>query len=77
MNWSDLSNCDLIAAAEANFDVRFTTDPGLRYQQNPNNRKLAILVLTSTAWPKLLPHAKQIVKIVSTVTAGQFLEFQP
>jgi len=47
--WSNLSNGDLLNAAENNlFDLFVTTDQNLRYQQNLSGRKLAILVLPTT-----------------------------
>jgi hypothetical protein len=44
--WNELSNGDLIAAAErAGFDVLVSTDQNLKYQQNLTNRLIAIVVL--------------------------------
>lgn len=37
--WSDLSNGELLARAEAEFDVWVITDQQLRYQQNLDRRK--------------------------------------
>src|SRR6266571_8892530 len=52
--WSDLENGDLIRAAEAeNFNALITTDKNLKHQQNLRGRKLAILVLPTTSWPKI------------------------
>lgn len=45
--WAELSNGDLLTAAEsAGFDLLVTTDQNLRYQQNLSTRRIAILVLT-------------------------------
>ena len=55
MHWSDLSNGDLLLAAEKQFDVLITTDQQLRYQQNLAARKIAVLVLPFASWPKLRP----------------------
>jgi len=47
LGWSDLSNGDLLSAADNDaFDVLITTDQKLRYEQNLKQRKLSILVLT-------------------------------
>jgi hypothetical protein len=51
MDWADLDNGHLLAAAEAEFDALITTDQNLRYQQNLAGRRLAILVLPTTSWP--------------------------
>ena len=53
MGWSTLVNGDLLKAAEAAFDLLMTTDRRLRYQQNLTGRRLAILVLPTTSWPKI------------------------
>ena len=54
LGWSELSNGDLIEAAEkAGFEAMVTTDQNLRYQQNLEQRQLAIVVLMGTSWPKM------------------------
>ena len=58
--WNTLTNGELLAAAERSFDVFVTTDHNLRYQQNLTGRRLAILVLPTTSWPRLQPHAGAI-----------------
>ena len=52
LGWAELANGALLSAAEAEFDVLITTDQSLRYQQNLVDRKLAILVLPTTSWPR-------------------------
>jgi predicted nuclease of predicted toxin-antitoxin system len=65
--WSNLENGDLIKMAETNgFDTLITTDQNLKYQQNLRGRKLAILVLPTTSWPKI---QKQLVKISDAVNS--------
>ena len=55
--WSELGNGDLIARAEdEGYDVLVTTDQNMRYQQNLTGRRLAIVVLLSTAWPYVRLH---------------------
>jgi hypothetical protein len=53
MGWATLENGDLLSAAEASFDAFITTDQNLRHQQNLTERRLAILVLPTTSWPKI------------------------
>lgn len=61
--WSTLRNGDLIRAAEtAGFQVFVTTDRNLKYQQNLKRRRMAIVVLLSTSWPKI----RQIAAIVAS-----------
>lgn len=42
--WSALRNGELLARAEAEFDLLVTTDRNLRHQQNLAGRKIALLV---------------------------------
>lgn len=54
LGWSQLTNGDLLNAAEQEaFDVFITTDKNLQYQQNLTTRKIAIIVLSSTSWPQI------------------------
>jgi hypothetical protein len=72
--WTELSNGELLDAAEAAFDVLITTDRNLRYQQNLSGRRLAILVLPTTSWPVLLIRVPDIVDAVNGLRAGEFRE---
>jgi len=55
--WASKSNGDLLALAEAEFDVFLTADQNLEYQQNLERFDLAIIVLVarSNRLPDLLP----------------------
>lgn len=73
--WSDLSNGDLLQAAEnAGFGVLVTTDQNLRYQQNLQQRRIAIVVLLSTSWPKIRLQADNISTAVNSVQPGGYVE---
>jgi len=61
LGWSRLTNGELLAAAEARFDVLVTTDKNLRQQQSLTGHKLAVLVLPTTSWPRLRAHVAGIV----------------
>ena len=76
MRWSELSNGELLSAAENEFNVLITTDRQLRYQQNLSNRNLAICVLPSASWPKLRSHAAQIAAAVAALKSGEYFEFE-
>ena len=59
--WSSLTNGDLLSAAESKaFDVLITTDRNLKYQQNFTGRNIAILVLSSTNWPRIRPQVARV-----------------
>lgn len=73
--WSTLKNGDLLAAAEqAGYDLFVTTDQNLRYQQNLAARRLAILVLRTTSWPKIRPHVRRIQDAIDAISAGAYFE---
>jgi len=73
--WSNLENGDLIQTAEAEgFDVMITTDQNLKYQQNLLGRKLAILVLPTTSWPKIQEHLGRISAAVGALKPGEYRE---
>ena len=74
MGWAELNNGELLSAAETAFDVLVTTDKNLRYQQNLSGRRLAILVLPTTSWPKLSQHTSEIAAALDAMKAGEFRE---
>ena len=74
MGWSELDNGSLLVAAERSFDAFVTTDQNLGYQQNLANRRLAILVLPTTSWPRLRAHAPRIAAAVGALRPGAFVE---
>ena len=74
--WSNLSNGDLIRAAEPEFELLLTTDQNLRYQQNLEGRRLAILVLPTTRWPEIQANAANVLAAVDAVCAGEYRELK-
>jgi len=74
MGWAALANGELLKAAEAGFEAFVTTDRNLRYQQNLSSRRLAILVLPTTSWPKIQLHISEVVAAVNQLRAGEFRE---
>lgn len=75
LGWSTLRNGELLARAEEQFDVLVTTDRNLRFQQNLAERKLAVVVLPTTSWPRLLTVAAGIAAFLVTVPPGEIREF--
>ncbi len=75
--WDQLSNGDLLAAAESNgFELFITTDQNLRYQQNLTARKITILVLPTTRWPEIQRYVSDISAAVAAMNAGDFRELK-
>jgi precorrin-2 methylase len=74
-SWSHLKNGEpLQQAEEEGFEVLITTDQNLRYQQNLQERKIAIVVLVTTSWPKIQKSVENIVKSINAINAGDYLE---
>ncbi len=72
--WSALRNGELLAKAEAEFDVLITTDRNLRHQQNLAERRIAILVLPTTSWPRLQSITREVAATIASLKPGQYLE---
>jgi hypothetical protein len=73
--WSDLENGDLLRAAEADgFDALVTTDQNLKHRQNLRGRKLAVLVLLTTSWPRIQHRADEVVATVNARKPGEYRE---
>jgi len=77
LGWSTLKNGELFAAAENSYDLLITTDQNLRYQQNLAGRKLAILILMTTSWPRIQKCIPQILNAIDRSVAGEFSEITP
>jgi hypothetical protein len=76
MGWAGLDNGSLLRSAEQSFDIFVTTDRNLRHQQNLHGSRLAILVLPTTSWPKILKHISIVVAAVEAATPGDLREIQ-
>ena len=64
-----------IAVAEAaKFAVFVTTDRNLKYQQNLAARRLAIVVLLSTSWPRIKVASAPVVIAVNESVPGAYVE---
>lgn len=73
--WSRLQNGELIAVAErAGFEVFITTDRNLKYQQNLAGRRLAIVVLPTTSWPRIQRLLPTVIETVNRAVAGSYQE---
>jgi hypothetical protein len=74
MGWAELDNGTLLTAADGSFDILITTDQSLQYQQNLAGRKLAIVVLPTTSWPKIQRHLACVVEVVTAMRPGDYHE---
>ena len=73
--WSNLKNGDLLTQAEAEgFDALITTDQNLRYQQNLSGRRIAVVVLLTTNWPRIKNNVALVVQAVYKLRLGSYEE---
>jgi hypothetical protein len=77
LGWSRLKNGELLDAADTeDFSVFITTDSNLRYQQNLKNRRIAIVVLTTTSWPRIQLAVGAIVAAIDRAVGGSYTEVE-
>jgi hypothetical protein len=76
MGWSTFGNGELLKAAEADFEVLVTTDRNLRHQQNLAGKRLAVLVLPTTSWPRIEVQLSDVVAALRTIRPGEIVELK-
>ena len=75
LGWGGLENGALLQHAESHgFEVLVTTDQNLKYQQNLSNRKIAVVVLSTTSWPRIQKSLSAIVEAVSSIQENGYVE---
>lgn len=75
--WSTLTDRELLDRAEAaGFDLFITTDRHLKHQQVLLGRRLAILVLSTTSWPRIRQRTAAVAQAVDTMSGGDYRELQ-
>jgi len=76
-NWSTLENGDLLQAAEdQDYELLITTDQNLRYQQDLSSRKIAILVLCTTSWPRIREQVDLVIEAVNQLDENGYHELR-
>ena len=75
LGWSTLTNGELLTRAEQEgFEVFVTTDKKLPHQQNFGGLSIAIVVLSSTSWPRIQKAAVAVVQAIDATVPGSFLD---
>ena len=70
-----LGNGELIRRAEQDgYQLIVTTDQSMRHQQNLTGRQLGIVVLMTTAWPRVRRRIEEIRTAMSEVQPGKVKE---
>jgi hypothetical protein len=73
MGWAGIKNGQLLALAEAEFDVFITVDRNLSFQQNLPQFDIAVVVLQSPSnrLADLKPLVPKVLAILNTVVKGE------
>lgn len=75
LGWATLTNSELLRSAEEQgFAVLVTTDTNLRYQQNLAARRIAIVVLSTTSWPRIRAVVEHVASVVNSASVGGYVE---
>lgn len=75
--WDTLANGELLnRAEEAGFEVLLTTDQNIRYQQNMTVRRIAVVVLMNTNWPRIARHTEVVRVALGELQPGEIREIQ-
>lgn len=77
LGWSTLKNGELLEAAErAGFEVLVTSDLNLRYQQNLDSRRIAVVVLSTPSWPRVQRGVEEIVRAIGAASPRSYTEVE-
>jgi hypothetical protein len=73
--WAQLTNGVLLQMAEeAGFDVMITTDKGIRFQQNLEGRKLALVIIDTNDWMRIRGSISLVLDAISGTTPGALVD---
>jgi len=70
--WRGITNGELVRMAEGVFDVLILADKNLRYQQQLDGRKLALIELPTNRWPLLKPLVPRILAALDQAVPGSY-----
>jgi hypothetical protein len=74
-DWSNLKNGDLLTRSESEgFDALITTDQILPHQQNLTGRKISVVVLLTTSWPRIKNYITLVVQAIDNLQPGSYEE---
>ena len=75
IGWHEMENGELIQKAEeAGYEVLLSTDKNIRYQQNLEGRKIALVVLTQLRWGLVRRMLTEIAAAVNACTPGSYTQ---
>tara|TARA_B110000196_G_scaffold249853_1_gene219105 strand:+ start:118 stop:438 length:321 start_codon:yes stop_codon:yes gene_type:complete len=69
--WNQLTNGNLLAeVAREGFQIFVTTDKNMTQQQNLDAIPFAIIVLSTTSWPRIQPAFIQVLQAIDNAIPG-------
>ena len=72
-----MKNGALLDAAEREgYAVLVTTDTSLKYQQNLSSRRIGVVVLLSTSWPRIQRVISSVVGAIDAAVPGSYTEIE-
>lgn len=76
LGWSGIQNGELLALAEADFDVFLSVDQNLKYQQNLKSFKIGLILLVarSNSYKALAPLMSKVQGVLDTIKRGDFVQ---
>lgn len=75
LGWDRLTNGELLqAAVTAGFDILLTTDKNIRYQQNLQRYRIAIVVLRKARWRLIKLVLADVVAAINAAQPGTYTE---
>ena len=73
--WAELRNGNLLDNAEGEgYEIMITADQSIRYQQNLEHRRIAIVVLLSNKWPDVRMSIEDIRAALEGIQPGELRE---
>jgi hypothetical protein len=73
--WSQLKNGELLDAAEKEgYAILVTTDSNLKYQENLQSRRIAIVVLSTPSWPRIQRASALVARAIERTAAESYTE---
>ncbi|MBI3769788.1 MAG: DUF5615 family PIN-like protein [Deltaproteobacteria bacterium] len=77
MGWAGITNGDLLASAEKEFDVLVTADQRLPHQQLLAGRRLAVVVLPANRVPDVVKLLPDLERALDTIQPGMVVQLTP
>ena len=74
MGWAGVTNGELLARAEQEFDVFVTADQRLSYQQHLGGRRLAVVVLPTNRVPEVVKLLPDLERALDTIQPGALVQ---